>query len=111
MLEADMDITIIIVHLLDNNVYMVNTPGGEKRLPTKRSDGQYHVEGQPSVVGREVVKDLICVTVLIMKAGGEGECRKIILSPLSRYTVKKADGNFLNYRKFPLPSDGEYPLW
>jgi hypothetical protein len=32
MMDADMDNSIMVVHLLDNNVYMVDKPGGEKCL-------------------------------------------------------------------------------
>jgi hypothetical protein len=31
------------VHLLDNNIYMVDTLGVEKRLPTKGNYGIYHM--------------------------------------------------------------------
>jgi hypothetical protein len=46
MMEADVDNTILVVHLLGNNVYMVDTPGGEKRLPAKENNVNYHIEGR-----------------------------------------------------------------
>jgi hypothetical protein len=98
MMDADMENTIMVVHLLDNNVYMVDKPGGEKCLLSKGQDGAYHIDGKLCVAGRDTVKELFSAVLPIIKAGGE--CRKIILSPLSRYWVAPCcygSGHHVNY--------------
>ncbi len=81
MIEVDVDNTISVVHLLGNNVFMVDTPGGEKRLPAKGNNVNYHVEERLYVASRDTMKEMFCATLPVMKAGGD--CRKVILSPLS----------------------------
>jgi hypothetical protein len=98
MMDAEMDNSIMVFHLLDNNVYMVDKPGGEKCLPSKGQDGAYHIDGKLCVAGRDTVKELFCAVLPIIKAGGD--CRKIILSPLSRYWVAPCccgSGHHVNY--------------
>jgi hypothetical protein len=56
---------------------------GESHLRRKGADNKYYVEGRLSVASKDNVKELFNAIVLILKA--VGDCRKIILSPLSRY--------------------------
>jgi hypothetical protein len=69
MMEEDVDITIMVVHLLDNNIYMVDTSGGEERLPSKGSDGKNHIEGWLTVAGCDAIKELFCTILPIMNTG------------------------------------------
>jgi hypothetical protein len=52
---------------------MVDTPGREKRLPSKGSDRNYHEKGQLSVSDRDAVTEIFCATLLIMKSGETAE--------------------------------------
>ncbi len=47
MNEDDAQNTILVTQLLDNSAFLVDTPRGEKKLPTEGNDGRYHIEGTP----------------------------------------------------------------
>ncbi len=70
MNETDVQNTIMVTLLLDNSIFLVETPGGKKKLPMKGNNGQCHIEGHIYVTPREPIKDLFSIITLILKAGG-----------------------------------------
>ncbi len=50
--EPEWNTATVILQLLDNSVYMVGSPGGEK-LPCKDRQGTYHMGGNLMVAERE----------------------------------------------------------
>ncbi len=72
------------MQLLDSSVFLVGTPGGEKKLPTKGNNG-CHIEGRLLVFSEGNHQGIIQHYHPHLKAGGD--CRKIILSPLAGYWI------------------------
>jgi hypothetical protein len=83
MAEGTEENTILVFHLLDNNIFQVKNVGGESHLPRKGPDNIYHIEGRLTVASKDNVKEMFAAIMPIIKAGGDS--RKIILGPLSRY--------------------------
>jgi hypothetical protein len=61
----------------------VKEDDGSKTLPEKGQDGRYHVEGKVEIASRDEVKKMVSTAMPLLRAGGQ--CRKIILTPTSRY--------------------------
>jgi uncharacterized membrane protein YgcG len=78
--------TVIIYHLLDNNVFFETKPDGSRSLPEKSSDGKYHIVGRLEYADHNVIKGLVNAITPLLRAGGDME--KLILSPLPRYIKK-----------------------
>jgi hypothetical protein len=104
----DMVITILkdamleVTQLLDNSVSIVDTRWYKKRLLRREDFGPYHVEA------------LLHITP-ILRVGGGGGCRKIILSPLSHFWIAlycQKPGHIVNYNElWYLHSLGHGTYW
>jgi hypothetical protein len=86
--SINMDNATVVLQLFENSVYMVGGPGGEKRLPGKDRSGTYHIDGSLVVADKAAVKDLVHQLAPLLKVLGSS--RKIVLTPLARYWVRRA---------------------
>jgi hypothetical protein len=50
--------TVVLVQLLDNSIYQCKHPNGDRTLPKRGRDGNYHAEGELSVVNRDTLREL-----------------------------------------------------
>jgi hypothetical protein len=73
----------VVYQLFDNITFMVKKPDGSRQLPEKGSDGKLHVEGKLDIANREEVKKMVSKSIPLLRAGGL--CRKIVLTPTSRF--------------------------
>jgi hypothetical protein len=91
---------IVIFQLYDNNSFFSVLDDGSKSLPAREKDGIYHVPGRLEVADHAIVKNLVNVSVPLLRAARN--CEKIILSPMPRY-LKKCCSNkqHLTNRKEP----------
>jgi len=91
--------TVIIYQMFDNSTYRSCTGPGLFALPRKdKTDGKYHVEGRLTLADRAAFKEIFNVAVPALRAGGD--CRKIIITPLTRYLTGKCctdPGHITNY--------------
>ena len=86
--KSNTEENVIIYHLFDNCIYRGSTGPGLLAMPRKdRSDGKYHIEGRLTTVDRAAFKEIFNQAVPALRAGGD--CRKIIISPLTRYIMGK----------------------
>ncbi len=56
--ELDPANTVVLVQLLDNSVYQCKHSNGDRTLPKRGRDGNYHAEGELSVVNRDTLREL-----------------------------------------------------
>ena len=77
----------IIYQLYDSSVYFASSAPGEQALPRRGSDGKYHVNGELIVADWPTFKKIFYMSIPLLRAGGDN--RKIILSPLPRFSTSK----------------------
>jgi hypothetical protein len=83
--EVNWDTVTVIVQAFDNSIYMVGTPGGEKKLPEKDNLGKYHIRGNLFVADKPCIKELVHLLLPALKMMGGS--KKLFLTPLARYWV------------------------
>jgi hypothetical protein len=83
LVELDPANTVVLVHLLDNSIYQCKHDNGDRTLPKRGRDGNYHAEGELSIVNRDTLRELFSSLQPIFKADKNFQC--ILLSPLPRY--------------------------
>ncbi len=79
---------------------------GTRALPEKGPDGKYHVEGRLEIATMDDAKRMVSTSIPLLRAGSQ--CRKIILTPGSRYRYNPccltrghcSNLNERNYRKW-----------
>jgi hypothetical protein len=100
-IEKDPDMRqIVIFQLYDNNSFFSVMEDGSKTLPVRDQAGLYHVPGRLEVAEHTIVKNLVNISVPLLRAGRD--CEKIILSPLPRYLKKCCNDKLhLTNRKEP----------
>jgi lysophospholipase L1-like esterase len=81
--ELDPANTVVLVQLLDNSIYQCKLANGDRTLPKRGRDGNYHAEGELSVVNRDTLRELFSSLQPVFKAAKNFPC--ILLSPLPRY--------------------------
>jgi hypothetical protein len=74
---------VVLVQLLDNSIYQCKHSNGDRTLSKRGRDGNYHAEGELSVVNRDTLRDLFSSLQPIFKVTKNFQC--ILLSPLPRY--------------------------
>jgi hypothetical protein len=79
------DAATVIVQAFENSIYMVGSPGGDKKLPERDNLGKYHINGNLLVADKPCIKDLVLLLVRVLKMLGNG--KKLFLTPLARYWV------------------------
>jgi hypothetical protein len=78
---------IVIFQFLYNNCYFSCLDDGSKTLPTRdRSDNKYHIPGRLVVADQGIIKNLINMSVPLLRAAGD--CEKVVVTPMSRYLKK-----------------------
>jgi hypothetical protein len=81
--ELDPANTVVLVQLLNNSIYQCKHSNGDRTLPKRGRDGNYHAEGELSVVNRDTLRELFSSLQPVFKAAKSFQC--ILLSPLPRY--------------------------
>jgi hypothetical protein len=81
--ELDPANTVVLVQLLDNSIYQCKHANGDRTLPKRGRDGNYHAEGELSVVNRDTLRELFSSMQPVFKVAKSFQC--ILLSPLPRY--------------------------
>ena len=77
----------IIFQLYDSSIYFASSAPGEQALPRKEADGKYHICGELVLADWAAFRKIFYSSVLLLRAGGNN--KKIILSPLPRYSTAK----------------------
>ncbi|MFO0007637.1 MAG: hypothetical protein ACK559_41635, partial [bacterium] len=75
--------TTIVYQLYDNSSFFAKKADGTRTLPEKGPDGKFHVDGRLDIATRDEAKRMVSTSIPLLRAGGQ--CRKIILTPGSRY--------------------------
>jgi hypothetical protein len=79
---------LISITLLFTTCLTITYNNGVRIEPKKNSaDNRYHVAGKLCIVDRQEMKKIFNMSVPVLRAGGD--CTKIILSPLLRYSSGK----------------------
>jgi hypothetical protein len=89
--ELDPANTVVLVQLLDNSVYQCKHSNGDRSLPKRGRDGNYHAEGELSVVNRDTLRELFSSLQPVFSAAKNFKC--ILLSPLPRYLWNRCCGD------------------
>jgi hypothetical protein len=89
--ELDPANTVVLVQLLDNSVYQCKHSNGDRTLPKRGRDGNYHAEGELSVVNRDTLRELFSLLQPVFNAANNFKC--ILLSPLPRYLWNRCCGD------------------
>jgi hypothetical protein len=63
--EVEWNTATVILQLFDNSVYMVGSPGGKKKLPSKEGQGTYHIDSSLVVADKLTVKELVNILSLL----------------------------------------------
>jgi hypothetical protein len=78
---------IVIFQLYDNNCYFSCLEDGSKSLPVRdKSDNKYHIPGRLAVADHVIIKNLINISVPLLRAAGDYE--KVVVTSLPRYLKK-----------------------
>jgi hypothetical protein len=81
--EGDKAHTTVVYHIFDNLTYACQKDRERPARPVKGNNGVYHMEGKLVIAGKEEMRRLVSMAILVFRAGGL--CRKIVISPASRY--------------------------
>jgi hypothetical protein len=81
--QCDEKRTTTVYQLYNNCSFFAKKQDGTRSLPEKGSDGNYHVEGRLEIATRDEAKRMVSTSIPLLRAGGQ--CRKIILTPGSRF--------------------------
>jgi hypothetical protein len=100
--KVNWDTATVILQAFDNSVYMVGTPGGEKKLPDKDNLGKYHIRCNLLVADKPCIKELVNLLLPALKKMGES--KKLILTPLARYWVGPCCGDPMHHTNYRQPS-------
>jgi hypothetical protein len=65
--NVNWDAATVIVQAFDNSVYMVGSPGSEKKLPERDNLSKFHISGNRLVADKPVIKDLILFLLPVLK--------------------------------------------
>ena len=88
----------VIYQLFDSSVYFASSAPGEMVLPKRGADGKFHVIGELVMADWSAFKKIFYAAIPLLCAGGEN--KKIILSPLPRFSTAKCcpeSGHITNY--------------
>ena len=77
----------IIYQLFDSCVFFSSSSPGEQALPKRGEDGNFHVEGELVLADWHAFRKIFYISIPLLRAGGNN--KKIILSPLPRYSTSK----------------------
>ena len=77
----------IIYQLFDSCVFFSSSSPGEQATPKRGEDGKFHVEGELVLADWHAFRKIFYVSIPLLRAGGNN--KKIILSPLPRYSTAK----------------------
>jgi hypothetical protein len=73
----------VVYQLFDNMTFFVKQPDGSRHLPEKGNDGKYHIDLKLDIANRDEEKKLVSKSIPLLRA--EGLCRKIVLTPGTRF--------------------------
>ena len=77
----------IIYQLYDSSIYFASSAPGEQALPKRGDDGIYHVPGELVLADWAAFPKIFYVSVPLLRVGGSN--KKVILSPLPRFSTAK----------------------
>ena len=77
----------VIYQIFDSSIYFASSAPGEQVLPRRGVDGKHHVCGELVLANWTAFKKIFYAAVPLLRAGGDN--KKIILSPLPRYSTNK----------------------
>jgi hypothetical protein len=83
--------TYIIYQLFDNSMYWQCDAEGNRSLPVKGPDSQYHIQGRLVYIERANFKELFMLVLPLLIAGLNHT--KVLLSPLMRYVTSSCCNN------------------
>jgi hypothetical protein len=83
--------TYIIYQLFDNSMYWQCDAEGNRSLPVKGPDNQYHIHGRLVYIERANFKELFMLVLPLLRAGLNHN--KVLLSPLMRYVTSSCCNN------------------
>ena len=81
----------IIYQLFDSSIFFASSAPGELALPKPGEDGCFHVVGDLVLADWSAFRKIFYVSIPLLRAGGNN--RKILLSPLPRYSTAKCCQN------------------
>ena len=81
----------IIYQLFDSFIFFSSSAPGELALPKRGEDGCFHVAGDLVLADWSAFRKIFYVSIPLLRAGGNN--RKILLSPLPRYSTAKCCQN------------------
>ncbi len=76
--------TIIVYHVLDNNIFLGKTRSGIHGA-RRGEDGNMHLEGSLTYLRGRELEDLLAMTTPLLRAGRQH--RKILIAPVRRYAA------------------------
>jgi hypothetical protein len=77
--------TIVIYQLYDNNTFLACDADGNRSLPVKMGDNNYHLLGRLAFIDREEFKEIFLKTLPLLRGGLN--YTKVLLTPLMRYVT------------------------
>ena len=77
----------VIYQIFDSSIYFSSSAPGEQVLPRRGADGKHHVPGELVLADWATFRKIFYVAIPLLRAGGDN--KKIILSPLPRYSTSK----------------------
>ena len=77
----------VIYQLYDSSVYFASSAPGEQALPRRGQDGKFHVIGELLLADWTAFRKIYYMSIPLLRAGGDN--KKLILSPLPRYSTSR----------------------
>ena len=77
----------VIYQIFDSSIYFASSAPGEQVLPRRGANGKHHAPGELVLADWATFRKIFYVAIPLLRAGGEN--KKIILSPLPRYSTSK----------------------
>ena len=97
--KKNLDATVIY-QLFDSSAYFASSAPGELALPKRGEDGNYHVASELTLADWSTFRKIFYVSIPLLRAGGDN--KKLILSPLPRFSTAKCcqdTGHITNFGK------------
>jgi len=98
IVSVDREKAVLVLQILDNDLYFGAGEEGEAKAPYKSFDKKYYIEGKLAVATEEMLKDRFIDAMPIFRAGRE--LPTVLVGPLPRYAMAKCCDNEAHVTNF-----------
>jgi len=102
--STEQEKAVLILHMLDNDLYIGVEDGQYMGRAFKGADHRYHIKGMLGICTEEMLKDTFIKAMPIFRAGKE--VPTILVGPLPRYTMAKCCRSSAHITNFSMSSFG-----